>query len=160
MARATDWIDTILNLAPAAGGGAASLSLDGVLTAADLRGATVIRTIVRLNVSSTSVAGAWGVQRVDMAIGIASREAFTATVFPDPGTGTERPPRGWIWRDDITVGQNGIGTPIVTRVVADLRASRKIENGRIFIIADNNDMDGTAFAVRLTGLVRLLIKLG
>ncbi len=159
MPRPTDWQDTIMNLG-AGSGAQASISLDGALTAADLRGATLIRTIVRLGAFSTTVAGAWGLQRVDVAIGIVSRDAFTAGTFPDPVTADDKPPRGWIWRDSIVVQQNGAqGLPIAIRIEQDLRGARKIENGRLVLVFDNTSLLGTTFTARLSGLVRTLIKL-
>ena len=159
MARPTDWQDTILNL-PATSGNSNSLALDGVLTAVDLRGTTLIRTIIRLNVQSATVAGAWGTQRLDLGIGIVSREAFTAGALPDPATAGDKPPRGWIWRDSIVVSQNGAqGNPVAVRIEADIRGARKVENGRLFLIGDNTPILGTTFSTQLTGLVRILMKL-
>ena len=159
MPRPTDWQDTVTNFQPDSGA-QASASLDGVLTPVDLRGATLIRTIVQMGAHSRTVAGAWGVQRLTMVIGIVSREAFTAGVFPDPVTSDDKPPRGGIWRSTLVVGQNGVGTPVVSSTgFIDLRAARKIENGRLFFIVDNTSLAGTAFDIGLAGIVRVLIKL-
>jgi len=94
-----------------------------------------------------------------MAIGIASQEAFAAGVLSDPGSGAEEPPRGWIWRASYVASQNGIGTPVVTPVFADIHGARKIENGEVYIIAENTAQVGTSSTMNFSGLVRLLVKL-
>ena len=158
MARPTDWIDTRISIAPNSGG-QANTSLVSGFTGIDLRGVTVVRTIIRLSLFSTTVAGAWGVQTVDLAMGIVSRESFTASVLPDPSSDSEKPPLGWMWRTRVAVSQNGVGSSVLSEVVADIRAARMIQNGEVFLVADNTAARGTAFAVDVRGLVRLLTKL-
>ena len=158
MPRATDWVDTIVgNLAVT--GSQANISLITGLDPSDMRGATVIRTLIRLNLASDTTAGAWGWGRVDMAIGISAQEAFTAGVLPDPNIDGDKPPRGWMWRDSVGVSQNGVGGQVVVPVRADIRGARKVENGEVYLIYTNTAVDGTTFSVRCHGLVRLLIKL-
>ena len=159
MARPTDWVDTIIAPSAFASGLQTNASLVADLTAADLRGTTVVRTLVRLGLASSTVAGAWGVNRIDLAIGICSREAFAAGVFPDPNVGSEKPPRGWLWRTSVLASQNGSGGPIVTDVIADIRGGRKIENGVVYLVVNNSNFVGTTFSILVQGLVRLLIKL-
>jgi len=158
MPRKTDWVDTIVGLTPAAGGQDSVTLLTG-LTANEMRGATMIRTILRLAFGSTSVAGAWGVSRIDIAIGIISQEAFAAGAFPDPNTAGDRPPRGWIWRTTVAATQNGIGTPIMVQLEADIRGARKIEAGNLFILAQNTALRGTGFTATVDGICRVLYKL-
>ena len=156
--RPTDWMDVLLALNPV-DGGQAVVGLSSALVPADSARATIIRTIISLGVFSDSVAGAWGVQAVDLAIGIASQEAFAASIFPDPNIGTDKPARGWLWRTRVFPFQNGVGTPVVLPVVADIRGARKIENGEVYLIAINANVEGTAFPVHINGLVRTLIKI-
>jgi len=158
MPRSTDWIDTVLVLDPNSGS-SSNISLITGLAPVNLRGATLIRTIIRLDFCSSSIAGAYGVQLVQLGIGIASQEAFAAGVLPDPRISTDSPARGWIWRSAIAPAQNSVGSPVMYRLDADIRGARKIENGEVFIIADNDPLVGTAFNVLVRGLVRLLIKL-
>jgi len=156
--RPTDWMDTLVN-ETVGSGTQGVVPLSTALVAADSARATVIRTIVRLYTMSTSVAGAWGTQVVDMAIGIASQEAFTASVLPDPNVDTDKPARGWLWRTRVVQFQNGVGTMIATELVADIRGARKIENGELYLIIVNSAGLGTSFSTRTTGLVRTLIKI-
>ena len=156
--RPTDWIDSDISAGVASGAQLLTTLLPG-LAPEDFRGATVIRTIIALSFHSVTVAGAWGVQKVDLAIGIAAQEAFAAGVVPDPGVGTEKPSRGWLWRTSRSVGQNGVGTPVVDHLFADIRGSRKIENGEVYFVVDNLALVGTAFSVGVRGIIRLLIKI-
>ncbi len=158
MARPTDWVDTVHSTAVVSGGQAVN-SLLGALAPEDYRGATLIRTILAIGLTSTTVAGVWGTQVVDMAIGIASQEAFNAGIVPDPNVGADKPARGWIYRVRKVVGQNGVGGTVVHEVSADIRGARKIENGEVYLIMTNANLAGTPFTVAVTGLERLLIKL-
>ncbi len=158
MARPTDWIDTLVSLNPTTGGQDFQSLMTGVAPV-NMRGMTVIRTIISLGMISTTTAGAWGAQRMDVAIGIASQEAFAAGVLSDPQTGTDKPPRGWVWRTSKVVTQNGVGSVVVHDLMADIRGARKVENGELYIIANNLALEGTAFNVDVHGLVRTLYKL-
>jgi len=158
MPRQTDWVDTIFN-ATVLTGGQELFSLATGLAPLNLRGSTLIRTIVRLSLSSSSVSGAWGIQQAHFAIGITSQEAFAAGVVPDPATALDKPPRGWIYRSAEGVAQNGEGTGVIHQVNADIRGARKIENGELFFVLDNVAIDGTTFTMNVVGLIRCLIKL-
>ena len=158
MPRQMDWIDTRvgLNIVDGAQGVTA---IDGGSTQVVQRGTTIIRTIITLHVMSSTVAGAWGAHVVDLAIGITDREAFTAGVVPDPDSAVDKPARGWMWRTQMLVSQNGVSTPIVTTMHADVRGARKIDLGRAYLVVNSNLSAGTAFAVDIRGLIRTLVKL-
>jgi len=158
MPRPTDWIDTRLGFNTTSGAQEIQ-SLMGTLLPQEFRGATLIRTIISMSMYSTTTAGVWGTQEYDMAIGIASQEAFTAGVVPDPNSPTEKPARGWLWKSHRVIEQNGSGGRVVVHVAADIRGARKIENGEIYLVVNNAALDGTPFTVRGRGLIRLLIKL-
>ena len=158
MPRPTDWVDTIINQA-VNNGGETIIDLLSSLSPADMRGATLIRTLVSLSFQSGTVAGAWGTQRFDTGIGISSQEAFAASALPDPSSSTDKPARGWIYRTSVGVSQNGAGSPVLFERVADIRGARKIENGDLFIIFNNTAILGTSFNGQVMGLIRLLIKL-
>ena len=158
MPRPTDWIDTIVNQSVGTGGQAFQSLMTGVAPV-NMRGMTLIRTIVSLDVFSTSIAGAYGVQSCNLAIGIASQEAFAAGVFPDPNNATDKPPRGWVYRTCRCVAQNGAGAPVTFRIDADIRGARKVENGETYLIFNNGAEVGTTFAINVFGLIRTLYKL-
>ena len=157
-ARPTDWMDNVISLG-LANGGQAIVGLSSALVPADSARATVVRSIIRLNLHSQTVAGAWGVQTIHLAIGIASQEAFAAQVTPDPNISTDKPARGWLWRDTKVVSQNGVGGVVVFDVQADIRGARKIENGEVYLAVHSEGSQGTSFTVEIDGLIRQLIKI-
>ena len=160
MARMTDWQDTIVSeLVPS--NSTAFNSLLGTLTPADTRGVTLIRTLVRLDFASNTVAGAWGHNQLDFGIGITSQEAFGVgvTALPDPNISNDKPARGWVHRSTQGVAQNGVGSPVVFSLTADIRGARKIENGELFLIMANIAIQGTAFGINVRGLIRCLMKM-
>ena len=157
MPRPTDWVDTrvILEVSTSA---QSITSLVTGLSTANTRSATIIRTIIRLGLFSNSVAGAWGVASLDLAIGIASQEAFVAGVVPDPNSATEKPARGWMWRTQMQVAQNGVGSQVIYSIEADVRSGRKVENGEVYLVANNTPYTGTQFQVNVVGMIRQLYK--
>ncbi len=156
--RQTDWVDTVVDLTIGSGS-QANVSLVTGLAPVNLRGITLGRTLVRLTLNSATIAGAFGAQSVNAAIGVTSQEAFAAGVLPDPDVSGDKPSRGWIYRDHVGVGQNGVGSPVIFDMRADIRALRKLENGELFLIVTSDPVTGTAFTVECRGLVRALMIL-
>jgi len=153
--RASDWIDTSLNLVVASGA-QGSLSLMTGVAPVNVRRQTLVRTIIGLQMNSTTVAGAWGTQIMDLGIGITSQEAFAAGALPDPVTAGDQPSRGWVFRQRRVVAQNGNGSVVLYDIQFDIRAARKLDDGECFIVIDNTAGLGTAFSVVVTGMVRQL----
>ena len=160
MARSTSWIDILVSLQCVDGGDEAETLTTGT-SVVDTRGMTLIRTILRLDMFLTSVAGAYGAQRIALGIMIASQEAFATgiTARPDPRTAADFPPRGWIYRNAVAVSQNGVSTNFVTTVTADIRGVRKVEKGELILIVQSDALVGTAFTTNVRGIVRCLFKL-
>jgi len=156
--RQVDWQDTQVSEAVVSGA-QGSVRVDGSVTDVVARRMTAIRTIISLDVFSTTVAGAYGVQEIALGLGVISREAFAAGVFPDPVEATDKPTRGWLWRTHQAVSQNGTGSPVVSRIVGDFRGARKLDAGILILIVNNTPLTGTAFPILLRGLVRVLFKL-
>ncbi len=156
--RRTIWVDTFvaLNIANSAQG---FQSLRTGTGSAEIREATIVRTIYQLNLWSATVAGAFGVQEVFLGWGVATQEAFAAGVLSDPNTAGDRPVRGWMFRTTCHVSQNGVGTPIVHPCMGDSKSMRKIDSGEPFIIANNESVTGTSFNVNIRGIIRQLYLL-
>ena len=83
MARRTTWEDDLVNLGVSSGS-QGSTDLTVGLTADEKAGRTVTRLIGELGLASSTVAGAWGVQAVDIGIAIIDGDAFAAGALPDP----------------------------------------------------------------------------
>ena len=128
-------------------------------TTEELEGVTLTRAIGSLSFFSGTVAGAWGKQILDIGIGIASREAVTAGVVPDPNVAADRPPRGWLYRARRVVEQNGAGAPIVLWVPFDIRAQRRMDEADLFLAINSTGSTGTAFTTEAAVLIRFLLLL-
>ncbi len=160
-ARPTDWLDTIVGLAPTSGGALQFQSLMGAVSNIEARRYTCVRTLVRLDLQSTTVAGAWGSNIVHIGIGVVSVAALAAGAasLPNPSIANDKPALGWLYRTTVVVAQNGIGTPVVFPITADVRGSRKIDRGDLVLMIDNVAHLGTTATIQCTGLIRCLMKL-
>ena len=157
--RRTSWEDTIFDAdAIAEGSAGVNFALDGTLSQADSQGLTLTRCIGDLTFLSGTTAGANGQQRLSLGIGMASREAFTAGVLPDPESETEEPARGWVYRTVLGVTQSVQAQPMV-RLQFDIRAQRRLDSGRLWVRVVNLDVGGTGFNILVCGIVRSLFLL-
>jgi len=157
--RKTMWKFTGVQRGIEVGTAGERIALDGSLSVADSQGLTLTRLIADLSFMSNTVAGAWGVQRFAMGVGMASREAYTAESLPSPNSDVEEPARGWIYQNIIAVSQNGVGGVVTTRVLFDLRAQRRLDSGRMFFKFVNSDLFGTSASIHVVGMVRALFLL-
>jgi len=157
--RITQWQDNFVQLSLASGA-QGNDTLVGDLDQTQIRGLTLLRTLLHIWCYPTTIGGADGAQQIDLGIGVLSREAQIGGVFPDPDTPEDAPARGWVYRDqgpvfDNTAAESFYGSPLEFK--ADIRAMRKLDqSGTVSIIVDNNPVSGTAFTVRVRALVRCL----
>ena len=158
MARRTTWEDHVL-ADDVALGAQVAVDMTPALTADEGKGMTVTRVIAVLDMISTTVAGAWGVQRVTFGMGVIDRDAFGVGAFPDPNTQDDEPAGGWLYRSSCAVAQNGTGAQVIYSCRFDTRAQRKMGNGQLALIWNNDAILGTAFTVRVLGLTRSLMLL-
>ena len=158
MARRTRWVDNLVGTTVSNGGQANDNLFQGT-GSVDTQGWTVTRLIGEIALSSATTAGAWGLQLIDIGIGMISSEAISAGAFPDPNIESDKPGRGWMWRAQKTVFQNGVGTSIVVPVTIDIRSQRKVEDGTLHIIFNSTNLRGTSFTCDLNGLIRVLVLL-
>jgi len=156
--RQVRWIEKEVNQAIAAAGQDVK-SMMGGLSTDQTRGMTVTRLIGRVGFSSATVAGAWGVNVLDIGIGVVSQEGFAAGVVPDPSVANDEPVRGWLFRTRVVVSQNGAGGQVVHELHFDIRAQRKVETGELVIIMDNSAISGTSFTINAQGWIRTLVRL-
>ena len=158
MARSTWWQDRLVGLSVANGGqNNADLLLN--VSSDESRGLTLTRTILALGMFSTTVAGAYGVQIVDVGIGLIDRDAAAVAAFPDPDAQDDSPPSGWLFRKRCLVAQNGAGAPAIFSCEVDLRAMRKVREGQLTLILNSQSQIGTTFTVAVWGSVRMLLLL-
>ena len=157
MARRTYWLDTLVS-ATAGNGSNQALTLLGPFTAQETQGWTLTRVVLELALSAQG-AGPDGLQIFDVGVGLAEQDAFAAGALPDPNVATDEPARGWVWRTRCLVPRDAdtIRQPI--RCMGDFRAQRKVDGAEVFVIFTNILVEGTAFTVRLVGIVRCLYLL-
>ncbi len=157
----TLWADQLLNEAVGAGGGrdASFLGLS-TLSALDRRiqRFTLIRTIIGINIEPTVPDSGEGDQLVSLGIGIMDNQQSVVADMPDPAVEAEFPTKGWTWRAQYRVYAVAAGDQnrIHQRVDLDIRAQRKLENGRPALVLTNTDNQGVATAVSVTGIIRML----
>ena len=151
------WIDNLLNTSVAAAGDGNDSLFTGT-PPINTRGVTITRIVLDLALMSITTAGAFGVQAIDIGIGMTSQEAFNAGVFPDPRS-DERPVGGWMFRTRCVVAQNGVGTNILYECHRDIRSGRKVSDGEAFIVFNSANILGTTFTVQVVGVVRCLVLL-
>ena len=160
--RPRDWADTIMNITLADGGLFTPLDLLFDLPPAATK--TVARLIGSLTILNDDVSEQVnGVTRVDMGIGVASLEAFTAGVVPDPSASQDYPTRGWLWVETAVVIQNNVtasrGFWQYPWVKFDVGASRKVDKGVLYFTMNNNAAAGTSLTVRIVGRIRAVCLL-
>jgi len=159
MPRRTRWIDSSISFDVASGGQNTQTLFPGI-GPDDLRDSTIIRIVARLYVSSISVAGAWGIQMLAMGIGVISQEAIGAGIFPDPVNPVDFPVRGWLYKGNVGLSQNGSqANPLWTELLLSLKSQRKLDTGQPILIVDSTPHAGTAFTSRVAGSVRTLVLL-
>ena len=155
--RRTGWLDTLVAFSTSSGS-QSNVSLLGPMSTVDTIGKTLTRILLHLYFYKQAPLND-GHQVVDVGIGMAAQEAFTGNILPDPDTALDEPERGWVWRDRIIVPQDASNVNNPMEVRADIRSQRKLDNGELYFIMDNNPGDGTAFTVETTGLIRALCLL-
>ena len=159
--RKTEWIDTLVDeQTPTAGQDQESLLADYISN--ELAGWTLTRTLIHLWLMPQTPAATFGIQHIDMGIGLVTQEAFAAGVLPEADTETDRPVLDWVWRERVMIAEGGIAGAILqapVEVKADIRSRRKIGDGELFLVVDNTSKSGTAFGVQTSGLIRCLFLL-
>ena len=98
-----------------------------------------------------------GIQRIDVGIGVASEPAFASGNVPEADISTEYPPRGWLYATTRRILMDtSIGTAFLPEWEFDMRASRKLDKGILYLTLSNNNVIGAGQAVLITGRVRAL----
>ncbi len=158
--RGTAWDDHFVTI-EVANGSTVSENVVNNITDQEKRGYTLIRQIIRLDVMPDVPGGVSGKQKVTLAMGVTSDDAFAALALPDPEVGVDFPVLGWLWRTQYIVLDELLQNVLysVVRIDTDLHAARKLDRSTVFISVHSTVEQGTAFQIACTGLVRNLYKL-
>ena len=158
MARPRAWGDVLLQ-STISSGGALLTDLLANLSPSDT--VTVIRLVGDLQFTPSAVSSVVdGTQVIDVGIGVASEEAFLATIVPDANAAGEQPARGWLYVARRVLYQAVDAGPldrfIYPQFRFDIGSQRKVDRGRLYMTIHNSSDLGASQSVRVTGRVRAL----
>ena len=161
MPRRRQWIDTIMTHTVVPGNTSLTVVLTEGIPDNDVKGMTLVRTLIQLSLIPADLLDDTGVQRLAIGIGLAGQEAIatSGTAVAFPGVEDEFPSSGWLYRTMHAVladATPGFSTPVIDK---DIRAQRKIMYGAPFIRFTNLDEQGTPFSVSIIGIIRCLYLL-
>ena len=159
--RRTSWDDKLLDDILTSGAGFSNLELMLNVADTEKRGMTVVRIIMGLALFD-NVSNASGQSLVDWGLQCVSGDALAAGGLADPNQDNDFPVAGWLARGRESVLAETLavqGTPAITRLDRDLRVMRKVERSSLVFSIQNVSSEGTAFNVRVTGIIRVLYKL-
>ncbi len=160
----TIWFDSLLSEAVAPGTQDLRQLGTGAqaVTERRLQRYTLTRTIIGLEIHPTVRDSGEGDQLVDIGIGLFSLEANTAAEVANPAVESEFPIQGWLWRARYRVYASAVDDQNIypVRIDLDIRAQRKLENGRMGLVTSNMNNQGTSTAISVTGIIRMLYIVG
>ena len=160
----TVWGDSLLS-ETVAGGGTVDVAFLGLPTLSALQRRierfTLTRTIIGIDIMANVRDSGEGDQVVDLGIGVFDNNMAVAN-FPNPAVEEEFPPLGWLWRARYRVYASAVDDQNVVRVRVDMniKAQRKLQNGRPALVTTNTDVQGVATVILVTGLIRMLYLVG
>jgi len=152
------WVDTNVDI-DIANGNSSELTLIGAYSPEQTHGMTLVRTLFQYSLFDATGEALDGLQRFYMGVGLAPQEAFVAGVasLPNPQIQGDRPLDGWILKT-VDIAVSGPESAVqVTRRQMDVRASRKVDGGELYIVLRNSLSLGASFTVRCVGLMRMFI---
>ena len=120
-------------------------------------GWTLVRTIIGIDVAYVVHDSGEGSHLFSCGIGIGSREAVSISGgVPDAQTPGDYPERGWIFRAQYRIWGFAADQPqyMTRRVEKDIRAKRKLDNGRAYFTAISTLEEGAASTLAVNGLIR------
>ena len=157
------WIDSVIDADVGVGTQFSDvLTSELAIVEARITQATLLRTIIGLDLSRTVHDSGEGSEKIALGIAVVSREANSAGAFPEPGTATDYPTRGWVWRNHYRVWGFAADQPTIftRRIDLDLRSMRKLDNGVCVLVADITAMEGVSSTHTILGIVRQLWLVG
>ena len=158
MSRTPYWADTNVNTVVTLGT-QNNIDLMSSLTADEMRGTTIVRTIIKLNLFANPMSGVEGGAKLDQGIAVLDVDAFTAGAVPDPVNNVDRPPRGWLWRQSNMVFDDSTRVIPGTILREDIRSKRKLDGGKLILIQDGTAIMGAVFPIGVVGIIRILYLL-
>ena len=153
--RARAWSDTIISTVVVN----SVIAIDLLANSIRLDTHTVIRTLIDVMVvPADGFEAVNSTMRVDLGIGVTSVEAFVNDDVPDPAQDGDYPPRGWVYAVTGTY-YKGIAADDPShfpRLVADIRSSRRVDKGRLFVKLNSTLVQNTQATTLWIGRIRAL----
>jgi len=158
--RPRAWGDERFSATSVAAGTPFKRDLLANLAAADVK--TAVRIIGELSLYGAVTSESEYDQLVDIGIGVASVEAFTVggSSLPQPNVDVQQPPRGWMfaaqghfWQFKAANNEQQRGEQMFR---FDLRASRKVDRGVLYLAITNTNISGSSTSALVVGRVRVL----
>ena len=158
--RATAWNDELFNFTLVAASSSQFLVVQDV-SDPEKRGCTLIRTLLDFAVLAETPGAVSGSSKVSLGLALASDDAFVGGSLPDPEVQADYPVDGWLWRWSGIIIDETLATGHVPPryIKEDLRAARKMDRSSVYMAITNDLLEGTAFTVRIIGIIRMLYKL-
>ncbi len=156
MARTRVWADLIFSNIIADGANMPALDVLFDLAPNPIDTITVARLVGYLTITPDLPASLNATQRVDIGIGVVAEKSMSGVLTPQPDISTDYPARGWMYAATKWVSQSTTVGFVYPQWEFDIRTMRKVDKGILFIGAGSNNVDGTAFSVRLGGRIRAL----
>ncbi len=157
--RRRAWNDVLVNRIITSGSGTAPIDL--LVDAPPRDVATVVRLIGDFTVlPDDRNAAIDSVMQIDLGVGVASDEAFVATVVPDPNVQAEYPALGWLYVTTMVMSINNSSGTVESytfpTIHFDVGANRKVDKGTLYLAVNNTLADGSGISVRFIGRMRSL----
>ena len=158
--RQTSWDDQLFNFDTASGSRVDFLLVQNV-SDTESRGLTLARMILGFTFLPSVPGVASGSQAISIGVALASDDAFAAGALPEPQVESDFPVGGWLYRSQYIVVDETLATgfPLPVRIDVDLSVQRKLDRASLYCTMINDPIEGTAFNVRMIGLIRSLYRL-
>ena len=159
MARPRVWDDQLFTSNPTIGTKVVDLLPN--IAAEDNR--TVTRIIGTITFAPASLTNQVDVMmRLNLGIGVTTAEAFAIPAVPDPQTDSDVPMRGWLYIGFMVYTKYHGGGAVMEAfdyptLRFDVRASRKVDRGRLFLAFSHELMLGTTETTFISGRIRSLM---
>ena len=157
MARTLTWHRVSFDYTALASGVQGQANLLQNVPVTELVGVTIQRIIIQMVYSPGTSQNVNGAQLISLGVGIVSEESFNAQVVPDPNSNIDEPASGWLYRGVVPVTSDTANVHHPGRINVDLRAQRKMGRAILAIIHNNDAGEGSAFTVRQSGLISVLV---
>ena len=158
--RRTAWDDELFSVNVPVGTPQSALLLAQNVADPEKRGCTLVRIIYHMYYQANAPGAVNGTMSIDVGIGLASDDAFSAGALPEASVAADFPSSGWLYRDRVIVMDSiDAQDQAPVEIYRDLRVQRKLERSSLYAMHELGSRLGTSFNVNVMGIIRVLYKL-